>query len=191
MKILAFGLLAAAAVFVLRSIMPGGEGHLASTLTHVPENGRLETATFGAGCFWHVEETFRSVEGVVNTAVGFEGGTKPEPTYRDVCTNQTGHAEVVRIEYDPSKLSYHKLLEVFFSLHDPTTANRQGFDVGVQYRSVIFYHTAEQQREAESYKAELGRKGAYDDPIVTAIEPASTFWKAEEYHQQYYEKKGG
>jgi len=151
----------------------------------------LETATFGAGCFWHVEDTFRKIEGVVRTAVGFEGGTLPNPSYKDVSTDLTGHAEVVQIQFDPVKVSYQKLLEAFFELHDPTTLNRQGPDIGVQYRSVVFYNSQQQKESAEAFKAKLGSSGRYKRPITTEIAPASTFWKAEEYHQQYYEKQRG
>ena len=150
----------------------------------------METATFGAGCFWGVEATFRQVAGVVSTAVGYMGGTLADPTYQDVCTDKTGHAEVVQVIYDPSKTSYNDLLEVFWRNHDPTTLNRQGPDVGTQYRSVIFYHTPEQETLARASKESLAGAGAFMRPIVTEIVPASTFWRAEEYHQQYLEKRG-
>jgi peptide-methionine (S)-S-oxide reductase len=150
----------------------------------------MEKATFGAGCFWGVEATFRQVKGVTHTAVGYEGGTFPNPTYHDVCTDLTGHAEVVRVEYDPSQVSYDDLLNVFWENHDPTQMNRQGPDFGTQYRSVIFYHTPEQQAAAEASKERLERSGRYRKPIVTQIVPASTFYRAEEYHQQYLEKRG-
>ncbi|HKV01902.1 MAG TPA: peptide-methionine (S)-S-oxide reductase MsrA [Ktedonobacteraceae bacterium] len=150
----------------------------------------IEKATFGAGCFWGVEAEFRQVKGVVSTAVGYEGGTFPNPTYRDVCTDRTGHAEVVEVDYDPSRVSYEDLLKVFWENHDPTTLNRQGPDVGTQYRSVIFYHTPEQQAAALASKEKLQGSGRYRRPIVTEIVPASTFNRAEEYHQQYLEKRG-
>ena len=150
----------------------------------------METATFGAGCFWGVEATFRQVPGVVSTAVGYMGGTLASPSYQDVCTDKTGHAEVVQITYDPSKTSYGDLLKVFWQNHDPTTLNRQGPDVGTQYRSVIFYHTPEQEAVARASKEGLERAGAFKKPIVTEIVPASAFWRAEEYHQQYLEKRG-
>ncbi|WP_292406871.1 MULTISPECIES: peptide-methionine (S)-S-oxide reductase MsrA [unclassified Methanoculleus] len=150
-----------------------------------------EKATFGAGCFWGVEETFRHVPGVVDTAVGFMGGTTEDPTYSEVCTGRTGHAEVVQVTYDPEKVSYRDLLDVFWNAHDPTTPNRQGPDIGMQYRSVIFYHTPEQEKEARTSKEEMDRSGRFGRPIVTAIEPAGTFWRAEEYHQQYFAKHGG
>jgi len=150
----------------------------------------METATFGAGCFWGVEATFRQVPGVVSTAVGYMGGTLASPTYQDVCTDKTGHAEAVQITYDPLKMSYDDLLRVFWQNHDPTTLNRQGPDVGTQYRSVIFYHTPEQEAAARASKESLERAGAFKRPIVTEIAPVSTFWRAEEYHQQYLEKRG-
>ncbi|WIG59885.1 MAG: Peptide-methionine (S)-S-oxide reductase MsrA [Ktedonobacterales bacterium] len=151
---------------------------------------KLETATFGAGCFWGVEETFRGVPGVVATAVGYAGGTLDNPTYRDVCTDRTGHAEVVQVQYDPAKVTYETLLEVFWNNHNPTTLNRQGPDVGTQYRSVIFYSTPEQETAAQASKAALERSGRFKRPIVTEIVPASTFYQAEEYHQQYLAKRG-
>jgi peptide-methionine (S)-S-oxide reductase len=150
----------------------------------------MEKATFGAGCFWGVEEAFRKVPGVIETAVGYEGGTLAFPTYRDVCTDKTGHAEVVQVQYDPAQVSYEKLLETFWGIHDPTTVNRQGPDVGTQYRSVIFYHTPQQKAEAAASKEKLVKSGKYKKPIVTQITPADTFWRAEEYHQQYIEKGG-
>ncbi|NQS79173.1 MAG: peptide-methionine (S)-S-oxide reductase MsrA [Methanoculleus bourgensis] len=149
-----------------------------------------EKATFGAGCFWGVEEAFRHLPGVVDTAVGFMGGTLANPTYEDVCTGRTGHAEVVEVTYDPAQVSYRDLLDLFWSIHDPTTPNRQGPDVGTQYRSVIFYHTPEQEAAARASKQEVERSGRFRRPIVTAIEPAGTFWRAEEYHQQYLAKHG-
>ena len=151
----------------------------------------LQKATFGAGCFWGVEAEFRQLpKGVVSTAVGYEGGTMKNPTYRDVCTDRTGHAEVVEVEYDPEKVSYEDLLKVFWANHDPTTLNRQGPDVGTQYRSVIFYHTPEQQAAALASKEKLEKSGRYRRPIVTEIVPATSFYRAEEYHQQYLEKRG-
>jgi peptide-methionine (S)-S-oxide reductase len=150
----------------------------------------MEKATFGAGCFWGVEAAFRQIKGVSSTAVGYEGGTLENPSYQDVCTHRTGHAEVVQIEYDPAQVSYERLLEVFWSSHDPTTRNRQGPDVGTQYRSVIFYHTPQQRDAALASKQWLQRSVAYRNPIVTAILPATTFWRAEDYHQQYLEKHG-
>jgi len=147
-------------------------------------------ATFGAGCFWGVEETFRKLPGVIDTEVGYMGGNKENPTYEEVCTDTTGHAEVVKIEYNPEEISYAQLLEVFWNNHNPTTLNRQGPDVGTQYRSVIFYYTEEQKRLAEASKKELDESGRYKNPIVTEIVPADTFWRAEEYHQRYLQKRG-
>jgi peptide-methionine (S)-S-oxide reductase len=150
----------------------------------------MALATFGAGCFWGVEEVFRQIPGVKNTTVGYMGGTTENPTYEEVCTDQTGHAEVVQVEYDPEQVTYEDLLDVFWNNHNPTTLNRQGPDVGTQYRSVIFYHTDEQKQAAEASKKQLDQSGKWKDPIVTQIEPASTFWRAEEYHQRYLQKRG-
>jgi len=151
----------------------------------------MEKATFGAGCFWGVEEAFRKVPGVRSTAVGYSGGTVSNPTYRDVCTGTTGHAEVLQVEFDPDEISYRKLLELFWSCHDPTTLNRQGPDVGTQYRSAIFYHSPAQQAVASESKTEMDRSGRFRRPIVTEITAASEFYRAEEYHQRYLEKKRG
>jgi peptide-methionine (S)-S-oxide reductase len=149
-----------------------------------------EKATFGAGCFWGVESTFRNIEGVTDAAVGYAGGTKENPTYEDVCTDETGHAEVVQVEFDPALVVYEKLLDVFWASHNPTTLNRQGPDVGTQYRSVIFYHSPEQRAAAEASKAAFEKSGKFRRPIVTQIEPAPKFYRAEEYHQRYLEKRG-
>ena len=149
-----------------------------------------EKATFGAGCFWGVEATFRAVPGVKNATSGYAGGTTENPTYEDVCSHRTGHAEVVQVEFDPAAVSYDQLLDVFWSNHNPTTLNRQGPDVGDQYRSVIFYHSPEQQTAAEESKARLGASGRFKQPIVTYIQPAPTFYPAEDYHQRYLEKRG-
>jgi peptide-methionine (S)-S-oxide reductase len=151
---------------------------------------RVEKATFAAGCFWGVEETFRALPGVVDTAVGFMGGTTESPSYREVCSGRTGHAEVVHLEYDPTEASYDDLLEAFWGSHDPTTLNRQGPDVGSQYRSAIFFHSPAQAAAASASKERLDAAGRFRRPIVTAIEPASMFWRAEEYHQRYLEKRG-
>lgn len=150
----------------------------------------MEKATFGAGCFWGVEEVFRKVKGVTATAVGYLGGTLKNPTYQDVCTDKTGHAEVVQLEYDPAVVSYQELLEVFWNAHDPTTLNRQGPDVGKQYRSAIFYHTPEQKAMAIAAKGKLQNLGEYRQPVVTEISAATEFYRAEEYHQQYLAKRG-
>lgn len=147
-------------------------------------------ATFGAGCFWCVEDIFRRTKGVTNTMVGYSGGWMKNPTYEDVCTDTTGHAEVVQVEYDPKKISYEDLLDVFWSSHDPTQLNRQGPDIGVQYRSAIFYHDLEQEKTAKRSKEKLEKSGRFARSIVTEIKPAQEFYKAEEYHQQYYAKCG-
>lgn len=150
----------------------------------------MATATFGAGCFWGVEAAFREIAGVRSTAVGYEGGNKDNPTYREVCTDTTGHAEVVEVDFDPAIVSYDRLLDVFWDNHDPTTLNRQGPDIGTQYRSVIFCHSPEQQAAAEASLQRRAESGAYRRPIVTQIVPATIFYKAEDYHQQYLEKRG-
>jgi peptide-methionine (S)-S-oxide reductase len=147
-----------------------------------------EKATFGAGCFWGVEAAFRKLKGVVSTTVGYSGGSSKNPTYKDVCSGRTGHAEVVQVEYDPSRVSYEELLSVFWGVHDPTQMNRQGLDVGTQYRSAIFFHNAEQEAAAKAAKARLEKSGRYRKPVVTEIIPASEFYMAEEYHQQYFDK---
>jgi peptide-methionine (S)-S-oxide reductase len=149
-----------------------------------------QKATFAAGCFWGVEAAFRQVPGVVDTAVGYTGGMLANPTYEDVCTDRTGHAEAVLVEFDPSKVSYEKLLDVFWDNHDPTTKNRQGPDVGTQYRSAIFYHDAEQERAARDSKTRQEKSGRFRRPIVTEIVPEKEFWRAEDYHQRYLEKRG-
>ncbi len=150
----------------------------------------MEKATFAAGCFWGVEATFRQVQGVKSTTVGYSGGRFKNPTYQDVCTDKTGHAEVLQVEYDPTQVSYQELLKVFWDCHDPTTLNRQGPDAGTQYRSAIFFHTPEQEAAARESKAKLERSGRFKSPIVTEITPASEFYPAEEYHQRYLEKRG-
>jgi peptide-methionine (S)-S-oxide reductase len=147
-------------------------------------------ATFGAGCFWGVEATFRELDGVVDAAVGYEGGHMLNPTYKDVCTDRTGHAEVVEVEYDPAKISFDRLLDVFWDAHDPTQVNRQGPDHGTQYRSAIFFHTPEQEQAARASKEALEKSGRFRRPIATLIEPAQTFYPAEDYHQQYLAKRG-
>lgn len=148
----------------------------------------MEHATFGAGCFWGVEETFRRLAGVSDTAVGYEGGALDNPTYHDVCTDRTGHAEVVDVTFDPAVISFHDLLNVFWENHDPTTKNRQGPDIGTQYRSVIFFHSPEQESEAKASREEARKN--FKRPIVTEVVPAMTFWRAEDYHQQYLAKRG-
>lgn len=149
-----------------------------------------ETATFGAGCFWGVEATFRKVPGVLSTLSGYVGGTLENPTYEQVCTDTTGHAEAVQVEFDPEVVSYDDLLKVFWTNHNPTTLNRQGPDIGKQYRSAIFYHSEEQKRAAEASRETLDRSGKFSNPIVTEITEVSTFYPAEDYHQRYLEKRG-
>lgn len=151
----------------------------------IQTNG-AEIATFGSGCFWCTEAIFLDVDGVSRVESGYMGGTVPNPTYEQVCTGRTGHAEVIQLTYDPKVITYEELLEIFWKTHDPTTLNRQGADVGTQYRSVVFYHNDEQKRLAEYYKNRLEEEGAFDDPIVTEISPAAEFYKAEDYHQNYY-----
>lgn len=151
---------------------------------------QAQLALFAAGCFWGVEETFRHLPGVLSTRVGYAGGTRPNPTYEDVCTGNTGHAETVEVTYDPSKVSYGKLLEVFWDNHDPTTKNRQGPDIGSQYRSVIFFSSPEQRDLAVQSKAARETSHRFAKPIVTEIIPATTFFEAEDYHQQYLQKRG-
>jgi peptide-methionine (S)-S-oxide reductase len=150
----------------------------------------MEKATFGAGCFWGIEAAFRQIDGVKSTAVGYMGGAMKNPTYQDVCSSKTGHAEVVQVEFDPAQVSYEKLLDVFWENHDPTTLNRQGPDVGPQYRSAIFFHTPEQEAAAKASKDAVAGSGRYHRPVVTEITSAPEFWRAEEYHQQYLEKRG-
>jgi peptide-methionine (S)-S-oxide reductase len=153
-------------------------------------NATGDHAYFAAGCFWGVEAAFRNVEGVIGTSVGYMGGTLENPTYRDVSTGSTGHAETVEVRFDPNTVTYDELLDLFWSIHDPTTLNRQGLDVGTQYRSIIFYSDKEQQSIALASKERLEKSGRYNKPIVTEILPVTTYWKAEEYHQQYFEKRG-
>jgi peptide-methionine (S)-S-oxide reductase len=151
----------------------------------------MEKATFGAGCFWGVEAALASIPGVTATAVGYEGGKLERPSYKDVCTDSTGHAEVVEVDFDPAKVSFEQLLDAFFSLHDPTTLDRQGPDWGTQYRSAIFFHSPEQEAEALAKIDQLNSAGRFEPRrIVTKVEPAQTFWRAEEYHQKYLEKRG-
>jgi peptide-methionine (S)-S-oxide reductase len=150
----------------------------------------MKQATFGAGCFWGIEAEFRQVPGVIGTAVGYSGGHFPNPSYEDVCTDRTGHAEVVQVEYDPAKVSYAELLDVFWTSHDPTQVNRQGPDRGSQYRTVIFYHDDEQKAEAEASKQYLDASGRFSRPIATQIVPAGPFYRGEDYHQRYLEKRG-
>ncbi len=150
----------------------------------------MAKATFAAGCFWGVEATFRQLPGVISTRVGYIGGKTENPTYKEVCTDRTGHAEAVEVEYDPAKISYERLLQVFWENHDPTQLNRQGPDWGTQYRSAIFFHSPEQEAAARKSKEEMAKSGRYSKPIVTQIVAAPAFFEAEDYHQQYLEKRG-
>jgi peptide-methionine (S)-S-oxide reductase len=152
------------------------------------DEGKLNLATFGSGCFWCSEAIFERVKGVSKVVSGYTGGNIPNPTYEAVCSGKTGHAEVIQITYDPKIVSYDELLEIFWKTHDPTTLNRQGADVGTQYRSVIFYNDEDQKKKAENYKAELNKAGIWKDPIVTEISPLKKFYPAEKYHQDYYEQ---
>lgn len=155
-----------------------------------PNSSQLDTATFGAGCFWCVEAVFQRLDGVIKVNSGYAGGKIKNPTYREVCSGLTGHAEVCQIIFDSSKLSYTELLEVFWKTHDPTTLNRQGADAGTQYRSAIFYHNENQKELAEKFKAELDKSGAFNNPIVTEISPFTAFYVAEDYHQNYFNLNG-
>ncbi len=150
----------------------------------------MNQATFAAGCFWGVESAFRQVPGVTDAVCGYTGGQRDDPTYRQVCSGTTGHAEAVQVTFDPAAVSYQQLLAVFWKIHDPTTLNRQGPDIGSQYRSAVFTHDPDQQAAAEAMKTDLDRSGRFPQPIVTEIVPAGTFWPAEEYHQRYFEKNG-
>lgn len=168
--------------------------YMTSSLT-APATGeetsiKTDTATFGTGCFWCTEAVFQELEGVLKATSGYSGGHVKNPTYKEVCEGTTGHAECLQIVYDPAKITFDELLEVFWQVHDPTTLNRQGNDEGTQYRSVVFYHNAEQKQKAEKYKAELGKSGAWDKPLVTEIAPYDTFYAAEDYHQDYYNNNG-
>ena len=153
-------------------------------------NTNTDTATFGTGCFWCTEAVFQELEGVIKSTSGYAGGHVANPSYKDVCTGTTGHAEVIQVLYDPKKITYDELLEVFWQTHDPTTLNRQGADVGTQYRSVIFYHNNEQKELAEKYKVKLDKSKAFDNPIVTEISPFTNFYAAEDYHQDYFNQNG-
>jgi peptide-methionine (S)-S-oxide reductase len=157
-----------------------------ATTTMIQSTATLDTATFGTGCFWCTEAIFQQLEGVEKVTSGYSGGTVVNPTYEQICTKTTGHAECLNVLYNPAKITYEELLKVFWEVHDPTTLNRQGADVGTQYRSVIFYHNATQKALAEKYKTELDKSGAWDNPIVTTLEPMTIFYTAEAYHQNYY-----
>jgi len=160
---------------------------MSSSLINVNSGEKTDTATFATGCFWCTEAIFQELNGVLKVTSGYSGGKVNNPTYKQICTGETGHAECVQVVYEPDKISYDELLEVFFEVHDPTSLNRQGADVGTQYRSAIFYTSPEQKDKAEYYKNELDKSGAYNKPIVTEISPASKFYPAEDYHQEYYD----
>jgi len=169
---------------------PSEEYERESGMTSGDENVRAEKATFAAGCFWGVEETFRNIDGVISTSVGYTGGRTDDPSYKEVCSDETGHAEAVEVVFDPEKVKYEDLLTVFWEAHDPTTLNYQGPDFGTQYRSAVFYHSPEQQATAEKSKADLAKSGKFKRPIVTEITEASSYFMAEDYHQQYLAKRG-
>jgi len=170
-----------------RENIPSFNDNSSSTIT---TNDSLQIATFGSGCFWCTEAVFQQVDGVTKVESGYSGGKVKNPSYREVCSGNTGHAEVIQLTYDPSKVSFEELLEIFWGTHDPTTLNRQGADEGTQYRSVIFYHTPEQKQLSEAYKKKLDESGAFDNPIVTEIASFTNYYKAEDYHQNYYNLNG-
>jgi peptide-methionine (S)-S-oxide reductase len=175
----------------LAALAPGCNEHKESTqMCTAPTPEGLETATFAAGCFWHVEAAFREVPGVMDAASGYSGGHAEHPSYKDVCRGDTGHAESVRVTFDPKRVTYDQLLDVFWRIHDPTQVNRQGPDVGEQYRSAIFFADAAQEAAAKASRDRLAASGRFSRPIATRIEPAAPFWRAEEYHQRYLEKHG-
>lgn len=185
-------LLGAAVVIAIGGVLINGQNASSQEMkknTSIAED-KMEKATFAAGCFWGVEAEFRQIKGVISTRVGYTGGHVDDPTYKQVCTDTTGHAEAVEVTYDPTRVSYETLLEVFWNGHDPTQLNRQGPDIGTQYRSVIFYHNDAQKESALKSKRDLDAGGKYDRSIATAIVPAGKFYRAEEYHQQYLEKRG-
>jgi len=176
-----------------RELMPTEKTSITGTNTrmdNVTTKPGLEVATFGSGCFWCTEAVFQNVKGVEKVESGYTGGQVKNPTYKEVCSGLTGHAEVIKIHYDPSQVTYDELLEVFWKTHDPTTLNRQGADAGTQYRSAIYYYNDTQKQLAETYKETLDKSGAFDNPIVTEISPATTFYKAEDYHQNYFNLNG-
>lgn len=181
-------LLSVLGAFMLAYVVQAGT--LKEKKMNSPATTNLKHAYFAAGCFWKVQYVFSQVPGVVSTSVGYTGGTTADPTYKQVCTDTTGHAEAVKVDYDPAKVTYRHLLEVFWTNHDPTTSNRQGPDIGSQYRSAIFYTSPEQQQEALQYKTELDKSKHFKSPIVTLIEPLGSFYEGEEYHQDYFKKHG-
>lgn len=173
-------------IMLLLLVAMTAAGQSSNNMKGKPVEHRLETATLGAGCFWCVEAVYQQLEGVVKVESGYSGGTVPDPSYEQVCTGRTGHAEVIQVTFDPAKISFEELLTVFFRTHDPTTLNKQGADVGTQYRSVIFYHSPEQKAAAEKVLKQTAAAKVWDDPIVTEIAPFTAFYKAEQYHQNYY-----
>lgn len=177
-------------LLLLLMFAPAVSGQTTNTENMKDRSGGLDTATLGAGCFWCVEAIFEQLEGVEKVVSGYTGGHVPNPSYEEVCTGVTGHAEVTRIYYDPGVISFEELLEVFWQTHDPTTLNRQGADVGTQYRSAIFYHNEDQKQIAETLKEKLNASGAFKDPVITEISPLSAFYEAENYHQEYYQNNG-
>jgi peptide-methionine (S)-S-oxide reductase len=197
MKYVAFSVVLLIAGFIVSGLLMGSDkaqdkgSPKKQGTQHVKLDKNMELATFGNGCFWCTEAVFQELEGVEKVVSGYMGGHVKNPTYKQVCTGTTGHAEVLQIAYNPSKISFDELLEVFWATHDPTTLNRQGNDVGPQYRSIVFYHNHEQQQRAEKYKTDLNASGAFDKPIVTFIEPVDEFYPAEDYHQGYFERNGG
>lgn len=178
--------------FACTNTQKGKESEVKTSQNHMTmsDSSKYDTATLGAGCFWCVEAIFQQIDGVISVASGYSGGKIKNPTYREVCSGLTGHAEVIQVVYDSSKVSFDELLEVFFKTHDPTTLNRQGNDVGTQYRSAIFYHNEEQREKAQYYKNKLNDEKAYANPVVTEIAPFTAFYKAEDYHQNYYNENG-
>jgi peptide-methionine (S)-S-oxide reductase len=185
-----FGLWATILALLVAGSSCGQKQKQATTMTNKPVKEGLAVATFGSGCFWCTEAVFQNLEGVELVESGYSGGKVKNPTYKEVCSGLTGHAEVIHVHYDPAIVTYDELLEVFWKTHDPTTLNRQGADEGTQYRSVIFYHNDEQKQLAEKYKQELDKSGAFNAPIVTEITPFDVFYKAEDYHQNYYNLNG-
>jgi peptide-methionine (S)-S-oxide reductase len=187
-----FGFSMLAFILLIAGSSCGQKSKQATSTTMANESAHegLAIATFGSGCFWCTEAVFQNVEGVEKVESGYSGGKVKNPTYKEVCSGITGHAEVIQVHYDSAKVSFEELLEIFWKTHDPTTLNRQGADEGTQYRSVVFYHTEEQKKLAEKYKAELDKSGAFDNPIVTEISPYTEFYKAEDYHQNYYNLNG-
>lgn len=191
MKILSLSILLAGILFTSPGCsQSSSQKQTPSAMTNSVPASQIDTATFGGGCFWCTEAQFQLLDGVLSVQSGFSGGSIKNPSYKEVCTGLTGHAEVIEVTYDTTKLSYDELLEAFWTSHDPTQLNRQGNDVGTQYRSVIFYHSENQHQLAEAYKKKLNESGAYDKPVVTEISPITVFYKAEDYHQNYFNQNG-